>query len=336
MKYFVCVMCLLVCRPVFAQVACPARHLADEVMMLRLYGDDTAMSVRATNFGFSWKGLLRLWYNTGDARYFWYVQRQADSLVDKDGRIRGYRPQDLLPCGTTFLLLYRITGQEKYARAAASLYREKDDPSWSQRDGLIDPFFTQYAALFHQDILFDAIFRQFAATDSLIAGFGPNVRTLYSTALMDALYYFPVSHPGRRTLCRFLEQYAAYIGDQPDTGVSPVTRCLSVYILAGASARNFLPASASVTAKKEFEALREYISRDSAGQQPQLSPFLLLATNEMDVMAGLAAGKGKTVLLDYYFNKKAHGYHWHTCPLSLYLGGHEQRRLFSFWATFSG
>src|ERR1700679_4115719 len=34
-----------------------------------------------------WLGLIRLWYNTGDARYFKYVRNQVDRLVDKDGNI---------------------------------------------------------------------------------------------------------------------------------------------------------------------------------------------------------------------------------------------------------
>src|SRR6201991_4126646 len=75
--------------------------------------------------GVVWKGLEGLWLNTGDARYFKYVQHQMDRLVDKDGNIRTYKLEDYnldnVLCGRILLMLYNVTGQKQYYKAATTL-----------------------------------------------------------------------------------------------------------------------------------------------------------------------------------------------------------------------
>ena len=44
--------------------------------------------------GVVWKGLEGLWLNTGDARYYKYIQHQVDRLVDKEGNIATYKLDD--------------------------------------------------------------------------------------------------------------------------------------------------------------------------------------------------------------------------------------------------
>jgi unsaturated rhamnogalacturonyl hydrolase len=71
------------------------------------------------------KGIEGVWYNTGDGKYFKYIQRITDRFVNDDGTIRTYKPEDynldnVLP-GRNLLLLYKVTGQEKYRKAAALL-----------------------------------------------------------------------------------------------------------------------------------------------------------------------------------------------------------------------
>jgi unsaturated rhamnogalacturonyl hydrolase len=136
--------------------------------------------------GLVWLGLARLWYATGDAGYIKYVQREVDRLVDKDGNIRGYRPQDysldnILP-GRLLLLLYQVTLQERYYKAAVQLRQQlRDQPRtaegsfWHKEkyarqvwlDGIFMalPFFAQYALLFHEDSAFDDITHQVATIE---------------------------------------------------------------------------------------------------------------------------------------------------------------------------
>jgi unsaturated rhamnogalacturonyl hydrolase len=128
------------------------------------------------------KGIEGVWRNTGDGRYFKYIQRITDRFINDDGTIRTYKQEDynidnVLP-GRNLLLLYKVTGQEKYRKAAALLreqlkkhprtseggfWHKKIYPSQMWLDGLYmgEPFYAEYAATFHETEDFDDIARQF-------------------------------------------------------------------------------------------------------------------------------------------------------------------------------
>lgn len=136
--------------------------------------------------GVLWLGMMRLWYSTGDARYYHYVKRQVDRLVDKDGNIATYKPEDYnldnVLSGRVLLELYQVTLDTRYYKAAVRLREQlKGQPRtsggsfWHKEryprqvwlDGLYMamPFWAQYASLFHEDSVFDDIARQFAAIE---------------------------------------------------------------------------------------------------------------------------------------------------------------------------
>lgn len=128
------------------------------------------------------KGIEGVWYKTGDARYFNHIQQNLDYFVNDDGTIRTYKPEDynidnILP-GRNLLTLYKVTGKEKYAKAAALLreqlknhprttdggfWHKKIYPSQMWLDGLYmgEPFYAEYAATFHETAAFDDIAKQF-------------------------------------------------------------------------------------------------------------------------------------------------------------------------------
>jgi unsaturated rhamnogalacturonyl hydrolase len=128
------------------------------------------------------KGIERVWSNTRDQRYLDFIQRHMDHFIADDGAIRTYSLDDynidnILP-GRNLLFLYRVTGQEKYRKAAALLreqlkthprtseggfWHKKIYPSQMWLDGLYmgEPFYAEYAATFHEDAAFDDIARQF-------------------------------------------------------------------------------------------------------------------------------------------------------------------------------
>ncbi|MFX8992052.1 glycoside hydrolase family 88 protein, partial [Acinetobacter baumannii] len=66
-----------------------------------------------------------IWYATGDAKYFAYIQKQIDFFVDKDGNIKTYKQDefniDHVNNGKSLLTLYSVTGNEKYWKAATQL-----------------------------------------------------------------------------------------------------------------------------------------------------------------------------------------------------------------------
>ncbi|MCA1557960.1 MAG: glycoside hydrolase family 88 protein, partial [Acidobacteria bacterium] len=128
------------------------------------------------------KGMEAAWLNTGEGRYFSYIQRGMDHFVTEDGTIRAYKPEDynidnVLP-GRVLLLLYKVTGKEKYRKAAAILreqlkthprtseggfWHKKIYPSQMWLDGLYmgQPFYAEYAATFNEPTAFDDIAKQF-------------------------------------------------------------------------------------------------------------------------------------------------------------------------------
>jgi unsaturated rhamnogalacturonyl hydrolase len=105
-----------------------------------------------------------------------------DFYVGNDGSIKGYKPTeyniDHVNNGKLLLLLYRVTGKEKYWKAATSLRDQlRTHPRTSQGgfwhkniytsqmwlDGLYmgQPFYAEYAFLAHEDPAFNDIIKQF-------------------------------------------------------------------------------------------------------------------------------------------------------------------------------
>ena len=133
-------------------------------------------------YGVVLKGLEGVWLNTGDGRYFSFIQKGLDTFVGADGTIRSYNAADYnldnINTGRSLLLLYKVTGQEKYRKAAAALReqlkthpRTADGGFWHKKiypnqmwlDGLYmaEPFYAEYAATFHETADFDDIAKQF-------------------------------------------------------------------------------------------------------------------------------------------------------------------------------
>ncbi|RZM30278.1 MAG: glycoside hydrolase family 88 protein [Pedobacter sp.] len=128
------------------------------------------------------EGIDQIWKRTGDGQYFAYIQKSMDLFINKDGDIRGYKQQDFnidnVKNGRSLLTLYKVTGQQKYFKAATHLWdqlqqqpRTTDGGFWHKKiypsqmwlDGLYmgEPFYTEYAALTGNSKAFDDIARQF-------------------------------------------------------------------------------------------------------------------------------------------------------------------------------
>jgi unsaturated rhamnogalacturonyl hydrolase len=128
------------------------------------------------------KGIEGLWRATGEKKYFDYIQKSMDFFVDDNGNIRTYDLKDFnidnVACGRNVLLLYNVTGKEKYLKAAQTLRQQlREQPRtneagfWHKKvypyqmwlDGLYmaEPFYAEYAKTFHEDTAFNDIARQF-------------------------------------------------------------------------------------------------------------------------------------------------------------------------------
>jgi unsaturated rhamnogalacturonyl hydrolase len=128
------------------------------------------------------KGIEGLWRATGDKKYFDYIQKSMDHFVKDDGTVRTYEVEeyniDNVTPGRNVLLLYNVTGREKYLKAVR-LFRQQlqhhprtnEGGFWHKKiypwqmwlDGLYmgEPFYAEYAKTFSEDTAFNDIARQF-------------------------------------------------------------------------------------------------------------------------------------------------------------------------------
>ncbi|MDB5231812.1 MAG: glucuronyl hydrolase [Chitinophagaceae bacterium] len=128
------------------------------------------------------KGIEGLWKNTGEGKYFNYIQKSMDFFVDDKGDIKTYKAGDFtldnIAPGRNLLLLYNVTGKDKYLKAVNTLHKQLQSqprtneggfwhkqiyPSQMWLDGLYmaEPFYTEYANTFHEDSAYNDIARQF-------------------------------------------------------------------------------------------------------------------------------------------------------------------------------
>ncbi|SDJ09388.1 unsaturated rhamnogalacturonyl hydrolase [Pedobacter sp. ok626] len=127
-------------------------------------------------------GMNEIWRRTGNAVYFKYVQSKMDEFISPEGVIDTYSQDhfniDNVKNGTVLLDLYKVTGQQKYFKAATILWeqlqkhpRTKEGGFWHKKiypnqmwlDGLYmgQPFYAEYAALINNKPAFDDIANQF-------------------------------------------------------------------------------------------------------------------------------------------------------------------------------
>lgn len=127
-------------------------------------------------------GMNELWRRTGNGTYFKYVQAKMDEFISAEGVIDTYSQDhfniDNVKNGTVLLTLYKVTGQQKYFKAATTLWeqlkthpRTKEGGFWHKKiypnqmwlDGLYmgQPFYAEYASLIHNKEAFNDIANQF-------------------------------------------------------------------------------------------------------------------------------------------------------------------------------
>ncbi len=73
-------------------------------------------------------GMAAMWYATANGENFKYIKASVDKYVTEDGTITGYKASgqtlDDIEMGRAVLLVYRVTQQQKYAKAAQYLHEQ--------------------------------------------------------------------------------------------------------------------------------------------------------------------------------------------------------------------
>jgi len=128
------------------------------------------------------KGIEGIWKLYGDGSYYNYIQHSMDYYVKDDGTIKDYKRDefniDHTNNGKVVMMLYNVTGKEKYKKAIDNIRsqfndhpRTREGGFWHKKvypwqvwlDGLYmgQPFYAEYAKWAKQDSVFDDIARQF-------------------------------------------------------------------------------------------------------------------------------------------------------------------------------
>lgn len=183
MKKLLTILSLLGVMPLHAQKY--SQQLAEAAMKIwpdsfMLEGDKIAKW--RYDQGVILKGIEGIWTATGDGKWFNYIQKSMDHYVREDGSIKGYKPDeyniDHINNGKLLLLLFQVTGKEKYKKASDLLRsqlltqpRTSEGGFWHKKiypyqmwlDGLYmgQPFYAEYAKLFGEDTAFNDIAKQF-------------------------------------------------------------------------------------------------------------------------------------------------------------------------------
>ncbi len=129
------------------------------------------------------EGMDAIWLNTADPKFYNYIKKSVDQFVGFDGSIPTWKPEenqlDSILLGRQLLLLYGVTQDARYAKAATLLYdqlqhqpRTASGGFWHKQkypnqmwlDGLYmaEPFYAEYASTFHHPEAFNDITHQFA------------------------------------------------------------------------------------------------------------------------------------------------------------------------------
>src|SRR5271170_5225640 len=131
-------------------------------------------------------GMAAEWHSTAVGADFKYVKAAVDKYVTADGTITGYKANehtlDDIEMGRAVLLMYRVTQQAKYAKAAKFLHDQLElqprtasggywhkqiypNQMWLDGAYMAEPFRAAYAATFQEPKDFDDIAKQLLLMD---------------------------------------------------------------------------------------------------------------------------------------------------------------------------
>jgi len=349
-------------------------------------------------------GMDAAWYNSADGDDYHYIQNAVDQLVAPDGSIPTYSSAkhslDNIALGPSLLLLYRVTQNKKYYKAATllrhqlseqprnlsgGLWHKKRYPNQMWLDGLYmaEPFYAEYASVFHQPQDFADITRQFALMEQHARD--PRTGLLYHAwdesraqrwadkttgtshifwargmgwymmALVDTLPYYPQNDPGRATLLAILHRTAAGVVryQDPQTGLwyqvldkphapgnyfESSASCMFTYALQKGVRLGYLPPEYAQNSARAWQGILShfvktnpdgtisltgtvkaiglggnpyhdgsysyYVHSPVVSNDPKGVGAFLLAATEMEMAPEATLARGKTIMVDAWFNSQ--------------------------------
>ncbi len=253
-------------------------------------------------------GMDAVWYSTADGAYFNYIKQSMDVLVSPDGSIPSYdsaaNAMDNIALGRELLLLYRVTRDARYYKAATLLRKQL---STQPRNASVDlyaaePFYAEYAQVFQEPQDFADITEQFTwmeahtrdpktgllqqawnakATDASSI-FQARSMGLYMMALVDSLPFYPQNNPGRLKLVAMLYRAAQatvqlqdqqtglwhQVLDKPGEKENPFdssASCMIAYALEKGVRMDYLPPQYAANASRAWSGIQSHFVQTGTG-----------------------------------------------------------------------
>ena len=126
---------LALCAGAHAQPAARVWSETTGRQFIHRYADPDEIRWGTQNNSFTWQAgyvmfaIEHLWRWTADPVYLDYIRKYVDQNVDAEGRLRQFKPDalDNFVPGYVCLLMYELTGEERYAKAVETIRRGFDD-----------------------------------------------------------------------------------------------------------------------------------------------------------------------------------------------------------------
>jgi unsaturated rhamnogalacturonyl hydrolase len=311
--------------------------------------------------GLQFKAMVAVGEATNDCRYADFARQWVDGCVQEDGRISGYQVEDYnldqINPGKLLFTLYQNDPHGQYLQALHALRmqlrQQPRTPSggfWHQQiypdqmwlDGIYmaQPFYAEYATIFHEPDIFDDVAHQILliekhtrdpqtgllyhawnetcrerwadAKTGCSPHFWGRATGWYAMALMDVLDYFPTSHPQHREIVAVLKRLVQAVVRVQD----PATGLWYQVLDQAGRAGNYLEASASAMFVYSLaKAVRkgwlspDYLLAAQRGYRGLLANFVrvdsqgLLVLNGTCRSAGLGGEPYRDGSFEYYISE---------------------------------
>ncbi len=263
------------------------------------------------------RGMDALWQATASPRYFEFIKQSVDRILSSSAT--AIDPG----MGEPLLLLYGATGDAKYYNAATSRSQRNVSETYADIS-----FYAEYAKTFQQPDRLTKIARQISGVKRT-----PQDAGNFAMALVDTLSYIPTDNPQHEWLVMTLKQQAATAKKQQNqtsglwsarsNGSSAgepdlLNSCLFVYALEKGVRLGYLPVQDQQVGRHGYAGILHRFTKTAADgsivvsatggsgetSDPAILGAFLLASTEDEMADTALLGRGKTVLLDAWFNSQ--------------------------------
>ncbi|HVZ84713.1 MAG TPA: hypothetical protein VG893_13650 [Terracidiphilus sp.] len=242
--------------------------------------------------GLAMKAQDAAWYDSANGEEFRAWHAAVDAYLKHPS---GTTADDALAAAQV-LRLYRVTQKAEYYTAAS---RMRDafaaacpGPDTKAACAAAAPFLAEYAEVFHEPDALGPI------ADELLKRAKTEPDARMAMALVDALGFFPDNRAESAAMKAALAETVSSALQAATKKADVEDRALLVYAVLKGARRGYLPAVDAVRALRVWRAMPEPLGGGAPGAAR------LLAATEVDLAPDAQLARGKTILIDAWFNSQ--------------------------------